>query len=209
MSIELTYYGRLPGLNELINMNRTNKYFGAKVKRGDQRELANIFYLQSKGERLTGHATVYIRFYEKDNRRDDDNVIGGGCKILLDAMTFAKIIPDDSPKYVHLKAERITLEGSAKYREQNARIEIDIVPDGEEVPLRTNSASEWVEEQPAVGESEYEEALENLPPRKCKICGRVFKPFSYDPVRMVHTGKDYCCITCTQESLRRKKSEGK
>lgn len=196
MSIALTYYGRLPGLNEMIGINRSNKFMGAKMKKGGQQELANIFYLQANGEKITGHSTVYIRFYERDNRRDDDNVIGGGCKLLLDALTQAKIVPDDSPKYVHLKAERFTVTGSQKYRARNSRIEIDIVPDGDDIPMRKIN-------DPVKDTIDDEGELPDLPVRKCKNCGRLFKPFVRDPETKNLGGLECCCIACTCEWMKK------
>lgn len=127
--IKLIWYGRLPGLNEIINASRTCWQVGAKMKQEDMSELALVFKSQAKGKKFAEHVTAYIRFYEKDRRRDDDNVIGGGCKVVLDALTKAGIIIDDSPKYLHVIPERITLKGTAKEREKMARIEVDLVPE--------------------------------------------------------------------------------
>lgn len=122
--LHLVHYGRLPGMNEMINANRTNRFLGAKVKSGWMHELAMELAAQAKGEKMRRHATAYLCFWEKDNRRDDDNVIGGGCKIILDALTNAGIIEDDSPKYLHVIAERFTVPGSPEVKKAHARIEI-------------------------------------------------------------------------------------
>lgn len=132
MEIHLVHYGRLPGLNEMINSNRTNRYLGAKVKSGWMHELAHEFLRQAGGKRISRHATAYLKFFEKDARRDDDNVIGGGCKVVLDALTIAHIIVDDSPKFIHVLPERFTLSGKKEQREKEARIEILLVEDQEE-----------------------------------------------------------------------------
>lgn len=128
--IKLVWHGRLPGLNEMVNANRTCWQIGAKIKKSDQEELAMVFRSQAKGKKMEAHATAYIRFYEKDKRRDDDNVIGGGCKLVMDALTKAGIIQDDSPKWLHVRPERFTLEGTRAERERGARIEIDLLPEG-------------------------------------------------------------------------------
>lgn len=126
--ILLVHYGRLPGLNEMVNANRTCWYMGAKMKKGDQRDIAADFLEQARGRTMKEPCTVRLDFYEKDNRRDDDNVIGGGCKVILDALTKAGIIMDDSPKWVHVLAERHTCLGAAADREKAARIEVDLIP---------------------------------------------------------------------------------
>ena len=102
--IELTYRGRLPSTNDLIQLNRTNRFAGAAMKKTYTKELAETFRAQTC-ERFTEHVTCTVTFYEDTMRRDDDNVISG-CKYLLDGLVTAGIIKDDSPKYLHLKAER-------------------------------------------------------------------------------------------------------
>lgn len=74
------------------------------MKKTYTRELAETFRTQTC-ERFTEHVTCTVKFYEDTMRRDDDNVISG-CKYLLDGLVTAGIIKDDSPKYLHLKAER-------------------------------------------------------------------------------------------------------
>lgn len=74
------------------------------MKKTYTRELAETFRTQTC-ERFTEHVTCTVTFYEDTMRRDDDNVISG-CKYLLDGLVTAGIIKDDSPKYLHLKAER-------------------------------------------------------------------------------------------------------
>lgn len=74
------------------------------MKKTYTRELAETFRAQTL-ERFTEHVTCTVNFYEDTMRRDDDNVISG-CKYLLDGLVTAGIIKDDSPKYLHLKAER-------------------------------------------------------------------------------------------------------
>ena len=51
--MKLTYKGKLPSLNELINAGRTNKYVGAKVKRELTQDLAWIFKAQAGGMMIT------------------------------------------------------------------------------------------------------------------------------------------------------------
>lgn len=74
------------------------------MKKTYTRELAETFRAQTR-EKFTEHVTVTVNFYEDTMRRDDDNVISG-CKYLLDGLVTAGIIKDDSPKYLHLRAER-------------------------------------------------------------------------------------------------------
>ncbi len=44
-----------------------------------------------------------------------DNVLSGACKVILDALQVAGIIPNDSPRYVHLRPERFQSEDKSYY----------------------------------------------------------------------------------------------
>ena len=71
--------GRLPSLNEYINAERSNRYKGAKLKKDP--------------------INVSIRWYEKDSRRDADNVFFA-VKFILDSLVSYGIIENDSQKYI-------------------------------------------------------------------------------------------------------------
>lgn len=113
--MKLIYEGKLPSLNELIDKGRTNRYVGARVKKRLTNKLAWIFKAQAKGKRYQEHVNIAIHCYEGSYRRDDDNVLSGACKVILDALQVAEIIPNDSPKYVHLKPERFQSEDKSYY----------------------------------------------------------------------------------------------
>ena len=113
--MRLTYKGKLPSLNELIKAGRTNKYVGAKVKKELTQDLAWIFKAQARGKRYSKKVVLSIHCDEGNLRRDDDNVISGACKVILDALQVAGIIPNDSPKYVHLRPERFQSEDKSYY----------------------------------------------------------------------------------------------
>lgn len=125
--LELTFYGRLPGINELVGTNRQNRYAGAKMKRDTQDEIEAVLFPQCVGKKFSAHVTVEVRFYESDYRRDDDNVFGG-LKFILDALQELKVIENDSPRCVHVLPERFT--------ESPERVEIDIYEDGVEIGKR-------------------------------------------------------------------------
>lgn len=103
MSAEvLTIQGRLIGVNELINAARTNKFGSAKQKH-DQMNIVTSAILADKEfweNRFENKVIAYIDFFEKSERRDCDNVIGGGCKIIFDSLVENGILIDDSRKYV-------------------------------------------------------------------------------------------------------------
>lgn len=94
---------KLPSLNEYINACRRNKYQGAKFKR-DVEELIGWAIIEAKSKKMLQPTCkpviVKIDFYEKTKRRDVDNIIAGGSKVILDTLVKHQIIKDDSRKYV-------------------------------------------------------------------------------------------------------------
>lgn len=117
MGMQLVIKNRLPCMNDLINANRLNKYAGADLKRHTQAMIA--FELKPQiTKRFTEKVIVTIHYYEKDNRRDEDNVMSA-AKFILDAMQDIKLIPNDNRRYVHLLQEVFT-------DRENPRIEISI-----------------------------------------------------------------------------------
>lgn len=110
--------GRLPCMNDLIAANRLNKYAGAGVKKKTQRQIVLILQPQVQGQRFTEKVNIHIEYYEKDMRRDEDNVMSA-AKFILDALQDMDIILNDSRKYVHLTQEVFT-------DRENPRIEITI-----------------------------------------------------------------------------------
>lgn len=104
--MKLIYYGKLPGINDLTLSNRTNRYAGAFLKKTNMQRVANDFKIQARGVKFKKHVNIKINCYEANFRRDDDNVTGGASKIICDALQLANIIINDSPKFVHVVAER-------------------------------------------------------------------------------------------------------
>ena len=117
-SMKLIIPGRLPCMNDLIAANRLNKYAGAGVKKKTQKEIILILRPQVQGQRFTEKVNIRIEYYEKDMRRDEDNVMSA-AKFILDAMQDMDFIPNDSRKYVHLTQEVFT-------DRDNPRIEIEV-----------------------------------------------------------------------------------
>lgn len=118
LEMKLVIPGRLPCMNDLIAANRLNKYAGAGVKKKTQRQIILILQPQVQGQRFTEKVNIRIEYYEKDMRRDEDNVMSA-AKFILDALQDMDLIPNDSRKYVHLTQEVFT-------DRDNPRIEIKV-----------------------------------------------------------------------------------
>lgn len=86
--------GKLPGLNEYINAERTNKYKGAQMKR--QCESVVMRSARSLGKyRAEGPVYMIYHWYCEDRRKDKDNISSFGRKVIQDALVRAKILKND------------------------------------------------------------------------------------------------------------------
>ena len=83
----------LPGMNELIDANRDSRYKGAGLKKHWQHRVELV--LRRKARPLREPVRIRWIWVEKDRRRDPDNVMAGGKKIILDAMVKTRMLRND------------------------------------------------------------------------------------------------------------------
>lgn len=95
MTVTFTIEGRMPGLNELIAAERSNKYKGAKMKAGFTQQTYYEAKRQLRGVHFERPVEVHFHYFEKDRRRDLDNISGFAHKVIFDGMVEAGIIKDD------------------------------------------------------------------------------------------------------------------
>lgn len=88
--------GRLAGINEYTSACRTNKYKGAKLKaESEMIVLGGINASGMRGLHITKPVKLRYLFFEKDKRRDHDNVSGYAHKVVQDMLVRAGILVDD------------------------------------------------------------------------------------------------------------------
>lgn len=129
----LTIPGRLPGLNEYTTANRANANEGGRFKRKYQ-ELV-MWYILRDLPKKTIERPVYLKFtwYEKDKRRDLDNISSFGRKVIQDALVKSGKLYDDGWGYVVGYADKFKVD------KQNPRIEVQIIEqDGTVKPRSRN-----------------------------------------------------------------------
>lgn len=108
--------GRLPNLNDLLK--GSHWAVSARAKKAAM-ESVQWYILQSKTKPV-GKAQITITCYEPNKKRDEDNVLAGACKIILDALQRAKIIAGDGRKYIELVTKPVEID------RENPRIEVEI-----------------------------------------------------------------------------------
>lgn len=111
--------GSLMGLNEYINLNRENPYSANKAKQTTQ----FMIYLHIRKSRVAPvenyPIVLKIDWYEKDNRRDVDNIIFAK-KFILDALVESGVIRNDTRRYVKGFIENVYTD------KEHPRVEVEI-----------------------------------------------------------------------------------
>lgn len=105
MYYEFEIEGRLPSLNEYINACRKHYQQGATFKRRlEERVCLDIYKARTLGylpvKPVECPVRAHFTFYEKNYKRDIDNVSALARKVILDALVQTGVLIDDSPKYV-------------------------------------------------------------------------------------------------------------
>jgi Holliday junction resolvase RusA-like endonuclease len=93
--MKLTIKGRLPGLNEYVQAERSNRYMGSKMKK----EYTELVAWECKRQKLKKCKPVEIIFtwYEANKKRDKDN-IAFAKKFILDGLVQAGVLDSDGWK---------------------------------------------------------------------------------------------------------------
>lgn len=89
---------RLPGINEYQNACRRHPLQGAVMKK---KWVQAVMVYLTPVVKFSWPAQFDIIYTEPNKKRDIDNVIGFGSKIILDAFVKAGFLPDDGPSYVN------------------------------------------------------------------------------------------------------------
>ena len=120
MTYKFTIRGTLPGLNEYIEQERRHRQAGAKLKK--QCECVVMHALRSLGK-LQIEKPVYMiyHWYEKDRRRDKDNISSFGRKVIQDALVRARILQNDGWENI------IGFEDRFEVDKRNPRIVVEIM----------------------------------------------------------------------------------
>lgn len=115
-----TVLGRLPGLNEYTSACRTHQQKGARMKREAQQKVELLARYQLRGLQIHNPVKLHYHFYEKDRRRDMDNVSGFARKVIQDALVEVGILENDGWKNIKGSTELFDVDA------QCPRIEIEI-----------------------------------------------------------------------------------
>lgn len=96
----LTIPGRMPGLNEYTAATREHRQRGASLKRQHEATVLWNIKAQLRGVKFTQPVFLVFTFYERDRRRDHDNVSSFARKIIQDALVKSGVLQDDGWNHV-------------------------------------------------------------------------------------------------------------
>lgn len=99
MNYKFTIKGTLPGLNELIEAERRHRQCGAKLKKQCEAVVMNAAR-QMGGAEIQEPVYMVYHWYEKDRRRDKDNICAFGRKVIQDALVKARYLCNDGWKNI-------------------------------------------------------------------------------------------------------------
>ena len=119
--MKLVIHGRLPGLNEFIEQNRRNYHAGAKLKKDYQFLVEMSAKKCLKNWKPTGPVRMRYRWYEKNKKRDKDNVSAGGRKIIQDALVESGYLKNDGWNDIVGFSDDFYID------KDDPRIEVDII----------------------------------------------------------------------------------
>lgn len=118
--MKLIIQGRFPSLNEYTEGNRANRFKGASIKKSAEKQVIAAIRACKLDKVENYPVTLNITWYEKDRRRDIDNITYA-TKFINDSLVKSRVIEDDSQKFVKAINNRVEVD------KENPRIEVEIV----------------------------------------------------------------------------------
>lgn len=121
MEYLLIVHGRLSNLNDYTSACRTNQYKGNAMKRKDEAKVLQEIYNQLGRLRIRKPVRMQYVWYEKNRKRDLDNVSSFGRKVIQDALVAAKVLQNDGWNEIRGFSDEFKVDA------HNPRIEITII----------------------------------------------------------------------------------
>jgi Holliday junction resolvase RusA-like endonuclease len=110
--------GRLPGTNEIIDAakKKARNYKAYSMMKDEYTDM--VAWLAKKLPKYN-RINLAITWYEPNEKRDPDNIMGGQ-KFILDGLVRAGTLPNDSRKYIGSITHRFETD------RENPRVEVEI-----------------------------------------------------------------------------------
>ena len=100
MEYLLVIRARLNNLNDYIGAERTNRYKAAKMKARNENLVKIAIKQQMRGLRIEKPVYMAYQWYEKNRRRDLDNISSFGRKVIQDALVQTHVLQNEGWKEI-------------------------------------------------------------------------------------------------------------
>ena len=141
MKYKFIIKGRLPGLNEYLAAERSfskKNSCGNDMKQQNQMLISNAIRLQLKRLHIEKKVHISYAFYEKNEKRDLDNISGVAHKFIQDALVKCNVIDNDGWNNIQ------GMDDSFFVDSLNPRIEVTIRElEKNEIEIRGNDFSKY------------------------------------------------------------------
>lgn len=121
MKYLLTIPERLDNLNDYITAERANKYKGAQMKADNETIVIVAIRRCLRGIEIRKPVHMRYHWYEKNSRRDLDNISSFGRKVIQDALVKSGVLQNDGWKDI------VGFDDAFYIDKNNPRIEVEIV----------------------------------------------------------------------------------
>lgn len=118
---KLVVPGPLPGLNDYIAAERAHRQKGAAMKRKTQRIVELCAKKQLRGFCPVCPVSMKYTWYERDRRRDKDNISSFGRKVVQDGLVKAGVLKNDGWAQIDGFSDEFRVD------KKNPRIEVEIL----------------------------------------------------------------------------------
>lgn len=119
--MKLVIPGTLPGLNQYIEALDKSRHAGAALKKGAQRTVEWCAKDQLRKFRPTGPVWMKYTWYERNRKRDKDNISSFGRKVIQDGLVKAGVLKNDGWRHIEGFSDRFWVD------EKRPRVEVEIV----------------------------------------------------------------------------------
>lgn len=118
--VKIIVPGELPGLNEIVEAAKCGWHSYSQMKKVNTEAVAYC----ALGKKSVEVSNILVIWHCKNKRKDKDN-IAAGMKFILDGLVMARVLPNDTWKYVKMISHEFRID------RKNPRIEIIVEEAGE------------------------------------------------------------------------------
>ena len=118
MEYLLVIPGRLDNLNDFIRADKASRYKGGEMKANNEKIVSAYISQCLRGVKIQKPVHMEYTWFEKDKRRDLDNISSFGRKVIQDALVNSEVLKNDGWKEIKGFSDKFLVDAG------NPRIEV-------------------------------------------------------------------------------------